>query len=461
MRLKEPDLVIIRELTPKDILKENLSDEIIIELFKNGYFKGDVFTFVGISCDYKLGITIIGYPKYMPQYPNEISLEELVVHVDLVCRVIEKAKTYLNKSIVSKSSEFSEYLIQENKEYVNKYTLANFIIMDYINNGIYIEKNKKNKFNSSKNINWEKTVDIILPVIDRDILYLETIGNGCEEDHSQLITKLHIWILNCCLKLLKGLGKYKEVEVPDILQNFNDEDLQRYVPYIQKKISSLFNNRQIHLLKALITWCDQSIFYQEKMGTTTFDRIWEFAIDKVFGNINNTKSGRPIYCIEDKKYQGVGESIPDTLRVFSKSEEKEGYIGILDAKYYCPEIKEKSMEIYGAPANSDISKQIDYYRHLKSKYNQSYIKFTNAFLFPKYTMENLYENIGYVTKNDEANIEIQNLLSHICIPSTDSIDKVLLYRINVRRLYQYCLLDKKVDDISFYKDFIVPYNILN
>lgn len=456
--MKEPSLLLVQELSSINNLRTVCSDNVINEMRNAGFFKKTSFTFIGVFYSYEEDITVIGYPKYMPKYPDEIELEEVIKHVSLVCKVIEQTKAYLRDSLVDTSNNFSEYINQQSRDYVDKYSLATFIMQDYIKNGVYFSKVRKHMLNVEGNVNWDRTVNSISPIIDKNILYLETMGSEYKADYSQLITSLHIWIINCCSKFLKALGQYQEVEIPEIIHNFQDEELKQYIPYIQKKITNVFSDREVHLLKSLVSWCGVSVFYQKQMGTTTFDRIWELATNKVFGNVNNTKSGNPIYCIDDVRYKAKGDSIPDILRVFSDDIKKQGYIGILDAKYYCPIINNEAKEIYRVPADSDISKQIAYYRYFKSMFKGLDIMFTNAFLLPKYEEDNetLYNNIGYAIKNDEINLEIEKLLHLRCLP-TEKIDKVLLYEINPTCLYRYFLEDKKISNISFYNDFIVPF----
>ena len=176
------------------------------------------------------------------------------------------------------------------------------------------------------------------------------------QDYSQLVTNLHIWIINRCARLLQGIGQFEELELPKVKIEFDDSNLDHYVPYLLSKLTTVFSDREIRLIKALAAWCGQSSFYRNQMGTTTFDRIWEYATKQVFGNIEKTSSGPPSYFINEQEYLARGDAIPDILRVFVHHNSRNGIIGILDAKYYCLQIKEDGMKYMGFGKFRDSSR---------------------------------------------------------------------------------------------------------
>lgn len=457
--MKKPLLLLIRELTPINSSFFSSHTPVVQDLLDNGFFHNQLFSFVGVYYSSSTETTVIGYPKYIPEFNQEEDPTEIINHVDLVCKVVEKARPFLDKSLVESSYDFNPYYNQIGSQWVSAYDLATFILHDYMEYGIYYERTREYKHNGKGNINWRRTISCLQPIIDKEVIYLKTINQFSKEIHSQIITPLHIWIVNRCANLLKGLGKYSELETPEVSEEFNDDNLNQYIPYLLGKLSYVFNDREIRLLKALSSWCEKSTFYRNRFGITTFNRIWEYASKQVFGNIDDTKSGPPKYVIQGTQYIGKGDSIPDILRVFIDKESRKGYIGILDAKYYLPTFAADLNYIYGAPSNADISKQISYYRYLRQQYPGKDIMFTNAFLLPCFSgnINNLYQHIGYAINNDNRNMEIELRMEGIVPKETMKNDQILLFQINPSRLFEACLNEIRIDNAEFIDSFILPF----
>ena len=454
-----PDILLVRELSTLDATSQLHNHPVLPELESNGFISNQRFTFVGVYYSTSTGITVIGYPKYLPELLETSDTPAIISHVNLICQVVEQAQPYLKKSLADSSYVFSAYSTNDQMQHVNRYNLAVSILQDYMTYGIYYSKTNHIMRNGNGAIQWQHTIQSTAPIIDRDIIYLDTFHHQTKQDYSQLVTHLHVWIVLQCARILQGIGQYQELELPEIRVNFDDADLSQFVPYLLGKLTSVFSDREVRLMKALSAWCGQSVFYRNQMGVTTFDKIWEYATKKVFGNIEDTRSGPPSYFLEGEEYRAQGDAIPDILRAFKHVENNCDVIGILDAKYYCPEYNIETHTISGAPANADITKQIGYYRYIKQLYPQDNIKFTNAFLFPsvKVNQEILFEQTGYVCPNRERYNEIDKLLNLANIPPDTRQDRVLLYNINPNTLYRACLNDAKIDDISFYNSFIVPF----
>lgn len=458
--MKSPNVLFIRELTPFNYENPVFCHPVLQELEDNGFFSDKHFTFVGVYYSVKTNTTVIGYPKYMPKYKEGSDALQIIHHVNLVCKVIGKAQQYLKKSLFENTYNFDSYNSNLQKQYVNRYDLAVNILQDYMAYGIYYNKSKQKKRNGRGNILWQRTIQTVNPIINReDVLYLESVNLQNHQDYSQLVTHLHIWIINRCARLLQIIGQCQDLELPEVKLTFDDAYLEQYVPYLLSKLSTVFFDREIRLIKSLAAWCGQSSFYRNQIGITSFDRIWEYATKQVFGNIDDTRSGPPSYYIDNQEYIARGDAIPDILRVFMHQNTKKGIIGILDAKYYCPQIKKHEYEIYGVPANSDIAKQIGYYHYMKQQYCSDSFKFTNAFLFPSLfeSNSNLFRRIGFARPNNKRYDEVDRLLEGITVEESTEQDRVLLYKVDAEALFEACLNEVKVDDETFYKYFVIPF----
>ena len=457
--MKNPNILLIRELTSLDDTNSVFFQPLLQELENNGFFSNKHFTFVGIYYSAETDTTVIGYPKYMPEYKVGTDSTQIISHVNLICQVVEQAQPYLDKSLFDNSYSFNAYISNSQKQYVNRHDLAVSILRDYMTHGVYYSRIKNTKRNSKGDILWHRTIQSIPPVIDRNVFYLETMNRHNTQDYSQLVTNLHIWIINRCARLLQGIGQFEELELPKVKIEFDDSNLDHYVPYLLSKLTTVFSDREIRLIKALAAWCGQSSFYRNQMGTTTFDRIWEYATKQVFGNIEKTSSGPPSYFINEQEYLARGDAIPDILRVFVHHNSRNGIIGILDAKYYCPQINEERHEIYRVPVNSEIAKQIGYYRYMAQLYPDNNIKFTNAFLFPYLFKDKstLFKFIGFACPNNQRYDEIDRLLDEITLKKPIEPDVVLLYKLDAEALFKACLNGIKVDDETFYESFVKPF----
>ena len=454
-----PDILLIRELSVLDESSQLYNHSILPELELKGFFSNQRFTFVGVYYSAHTGITLIGYPKYFPAHIEKHDIPAIIHHVNLICQVVEQARPHLKKSLVDSSYTFNAHSTNEELQYVNRYNLTVSLLQDYMTYGIYYSKTSHIIRNGNGAIQWQHTLQSTAPIFDRDIIYLDTFHRQNKEDYSQLVTHLHIWIVLQCARLLQGIGQYQELELPEPIMCFDDTDLSQFIPYLLGKLTTVFSDREVRLIKALSAWCGQSAFYNTQMGVTTFDKIWEYATKKVFGNIEDTRSGPPSYFFQGVEYRAYGDAIPDILRVFKHEEDGHNIIGILDAKYYCPEYDFNTHSVLSAPANADITKQIGYYRYMKQLYPQNNNKFTNAFLFPSLAgnQEMLFERTGYVCPNRDRYKEIDGLLNVSNLLSPVYQDKVLLYNINPHILFKACLNGIKIDDNAFYNSFVLPF----
>lgn len=439
------------------------------ELDERGFIQKDRFVFVGIYMCRKevtLGIIVVGYPKYFRL--DDERQDKVLNHMNLVCRVIEQAMKEENKIFV-KNYDFNSYFNQEKMREVELIKLADFILKDYIDYGIYKFKLKATKKNGKGRIQWQQTVNKCQAIVESDyIIYHSTINRITLQDFTQSITEIHKAIIHQCYKqVMEPLGEYKYIILPQLNVNL-EEDLSKYTGVIIKYFSQVFSEREITLLKALATWCEASPYYQEKIvGVTNFDKIWEYATREFFGNIEHTKSEVPEYTIENRQYNGEGTAEPDILNVFHYK--SQNCIAIFDAKYYYPKYFNKD-QVKGLPANSDVVKQVDYYHAIKQRYDNITCQFTNAFLIPQFTydfginenmlQDKLYREVGTVKRSRPPKVD--PILKKLEIKGESKQEKeksdfVLVFEVNTEKLYKQVLQGEKIVDKRIYEDYINPF----
>lgn len=481
--MNSKSVIILKEGWSKEECRVICRDDDLFEELEslNGFFKLNKCSFVGMyTSSIRRGkVTIYSCPKYFDfnlemQYTEEL-LDNVKEHINLICRTIHKLIEE-GRNFEESGYQFSVYDNYRERKNINAYELAGYILNDYVKNGLFYHRNKQQKINSKGRTLWPKTISKLQPIIDKqDVIYTKVINRLSAKDYSHLLTSLHSYIVNKCASFLQPLGKYEDVELPEYTYDFGD-DLLSYYDYILTQLSYVYTNRDIALLKALASWCNISNFYKASNGVTCFDKVWEYVTKEVWGNVAETRSDKPSFYIRSKLgeqqiYEGTGEEIPDIIRVIKYGSKI--CIGIFDAKYYYPSKIYRSQKgakgfIWGAPANSDIVKQIAYYNNFKKTYGEE-IYYANAFLMPEFSNEicsdldiekmsshELYRFRGYVESGANNSIRDALMMNGYNITNMKKSDDIVeIFTVQPETLYkQYLSESRKILDNKIYEDFI-------
>ena len=431
-------------------LSHAAQEELKADLAKQGFFSGTSFSFVGIYYSCATEIVVIGFPKYL----SAQSVSQILEHVNLICKVAAKI---FSQSSLRFENQFHPFNPQRTAHISNPYDLAVYLLRDYAENGLYTERKRQIRTDGIGQRNWTQTIQRTAPIFDRSPLYLHPITVKSIRKSSDTITPLHAYIVNQCARLLQPLGLFQSLMLP-ATPNLDHVDLSRYVPTISNKMNQTFSDRELRLLRALRSWCKEGPFNQTRLGVTSFEDFWEAATKKYFGNIEHTRSGPPKYYLNGSgtAYIGSGEAIPDILNA-GTSGSSVPFLAIFDAKYYCPIFDDADSRVYAAPPNSDIAKQIQYYYSLKKQYPTAL--FSNAFLIPCCSDQTIYRCVGYAVQNTDWHDDIATKTS---LPKNSAnfspSDRVLLYQVDPAQLFNACLHDTHISDISVFNDFIKPFN---
>lgn len=459
--MTDPKIIFIREHTQWAELPHELSETLKTELVSQGFFSGTAFCFVGLYYSAREDVVVAGFPKYrdIPDTPRgkRAVLEEL----GLICQLAARAKRVLPSSPAF-DDLFQPFVSAGHSHDTDPYELAVFLMQDYAENGLYTERVRQLRTDGVGHRNWSRTIQRMRPVIDKEPLYLRTVTVQNQRLYSDTITPLHAYVIRRCAKLLQPLGLFEQVLLPDDVRTIEPgEDLARYVPLLNTKMNQTFSERELRLLRALRAWCGLSPYHRVRFGITAFERFWEYAAKEYFGNIAGTGSGAPNYygrtdSGEYERFRGVGQAIPDILYAGISQGGNRG-LAIFDAKYYTPQWDKKAGNIYGAPANSDIAKQIQYFHSLKQRYSGREIQFGNAFLLPHPLQDGLYQYAGYATESSQ---QCQEVLKFF--PSLETIesapDLVLLYLVDPERLWRACLHGAHISTEEIFEEFIRRFN---
>ncbi len=316
------------------------------------FFRRQALILVGI---YTMdnGTMVYSFPQYMKIDLNNIS-ESDIKQLATIARVIEKAH-----NDDETQHKFDPYEYNTVKKPIDRIALAESIITDYCQNGLYAEKHSLNgKFSKGKTL-WGYTVRKSTPFFSENTpIYDSVIKRAIFEKSESLIVELHKKIVHECYDVVHKLKPARSIRMPEY-SKIHGNDLRKYENYILSLLSSVFVQREIELFKMLAAWCSQSSRNYRTIGcTTNFEDEWESVNDAVWGNTNNqcNKSSSPIYHLHGKSYSGIGDAQPDTIRAVNNGDY---HIIIFDSKYYIPrkiEIMPKTQEhlIIGYPANSEL-----------------------------------------------------------------------------------------------------------
>ncbi len=385
------------------------------EILDESCWKKERLVYVGVKRkDNKI---VYCYPKYLNSNESELGENEkqyIKKHMHLIIRVIDKLRDS-GKNIESGDNVFDPTSFKQRKN-VDRMSLALFIINNYIRSGVYTVNEYETGLFSNGKVSWGKTVAKVSPIIDgNNIIYPNQIKKRKTTNDSNIITKLHYYIVGQCLEYLSDRGIEKRIYISRNV--YLGDNLKKYVEILNGELTRVFADRERALLKALISWCDISPYYKESSGTTNFELVWEWINDAIWGNVEYKQSDAPEYrFINERQYSGRGEQIPDTLCIDLNNKNRTCKLDIFDAKYYVPGINYNNNQITGMPASSDISKQVGYRLFLDT--------FING-------INKEYENMG----EEPYKVEFSN---HFLIPKSDTILSYMDIEFSDNELYKEC-----------------------
>lgn len=329
----------------------------------------------------------------------------------------------------------------------NIFVLADFLMLDYAENGLYTSDKVNRSINGPGEINWNETIEELdMFIIDETPFYPEfyTIEPLLDEEH--IIHQIHKAILN---EVSAFLTKF------EILNIFNYEPLQFDITLeelgeldyllncIESEMQVEFSDRKILLLKAMKSYLLKEKFQSTRnqyklFGTRTFHVVWEKVCSQVFANqyeLFKNYIPKPVWTeLATNRTAEEATLIPDIL---VHNIEQNAFF-ILDAKYYLTQFSMNENNHFGVennPGIGDVTKQYLYEQTLRRK--SEIVRESdcyNIFLMPT---EETSEFFGH------ASIDIFD----------DEFKGIYLYRQNAETLYDKYLNNETLETTSF-KEFI-------
>lgn len=404
---------IFKNINENNELKYLLENKIITLLND----KEGMFTFVGILA--LRDKVIIIFPKYKKIVKENFEDRQ---YMNLLFEVLDK---------YSQSSLQETYLIEKSylsdEKIFNLFALYKRLVEDYIEYGLYEREYETQELCGDGEINWERTVNELEGIINKNIVYLNYYTCEEEKEKENQIKNIQKYLLSKAVKYFNKLEFIKNLQIE--LDFYIEEKIDSIEDSIQKidmELMNVFSERKIEILKILKEILkEEQHFFMEGValyGTKNFYNVWEVVCQEVFGNNNSyrKKIPRPRWIeYESKKITEVSTLIPDITYLQGEK------FYILDAKYYSIEFNDEGKLISRAPGVSDIGKQFLYEKSLEKLLENKEIY--NAFIYPSQDIES--KIVGVIEFDIFKEKEIK------------------VIKLNSQKIYQ-AYLDKRILDIE-------------
>jgi len=398
-------------------------DKIIISLIESKYLESNsklhyCFNYVGIiSIDNNL---VCVFPKYFNDKDlNGHLKEEFFKEFKQIIKVLKKYSKHHETPIGNFDFEIKDLFNSE-------LLLADEIIKDYVEFGIYTKESSQLVPDGEGLINWDATLNSIDPVFSkRSPLYYQFLSdNNCIEEE-YVITQLHRFVVNYCINNYAYILDYNLTSDLDPLENIYEIGDEFFLKnLITRELKETFIDRNIRLLRMLNSFIDKK-YNQRKgsdlvlYGTLAYYAVWEKTCSYTFNNKLSYKFIENIITnlsVSDKiKFDGKtfkeiipqplwkeidsgkekevkGTLIPDIVSIINHLHQSEidktkiKAFFVLDPKYYDMVMElndEGDLSVKQNPGIGDITKQILYEHIFKDNFKSYYDTLYNILLFPK------------------------------------------------------------------------------
>lgn len=359
------------------------------------------FSYTGIAAN-RVNLFCI-LPKY---HRGQLKSEK--EYVNQAQQLIKVLKVYQNN--IDLDIPNSELINYSSHAPNSEISLADFILNDYLQNGLwsFIQKNIVN--NSENEVLWEHTIENSFPVISKSPYYFDIYSNENLLLTNSIISKIHNWAINYCAnKYSDLLDIYVDIGDQQLLFLEDIGEKSFLLDAIDKELRVTFNDRNITLLKALAELIRASGQYGENTytlyGKNKFEHVWEAAVSFCLKNQYNSYKkhlSSPTWINNTGSIISEKHTIkPDVIR-WINSEAKSTLL-IIDAKYYLFRFHDINKKAENNPGVNDIIKQY-FYEFVLSRDTSlaAWLKFDtqylNILIFPAQKMSSdLLELIGVVS----------------------------------------------------------------
>lgn len=304
------------------------------------------------------------------------------------------------------------------------------IIKDYKLHGIIATKFKRYEKNGNGKINWTKTFNSNLPIIQKkQLIHVDIVTEKKLKTFSEEITQLHLSILKEIEYHFGWLFKFK---LQNNMVNYRPVNIVKAKKILKKAMILTFNTSDLNRYKMMYSYISKNFLSASHKKTNTnllyafkFDMVWEEMGKSVYEHSENISAKVPQYkwVLYDKREEYRYQR-PDIL-----VEDEQQNLLIIDAKYYNFDGESGDNNL---PSGPDMGKQLLYLHSLKAlnEFKEIYNVFVIPASLPKEKPTNYFATGSFDNKN------LQEIFGNILTYQVDCITMMEHYLENSPKLYE-------------------------
>lgn len=355
----------------------------------------EVRYFVNESAEYNVGLEVkIGEKKNILEVHLPIGYSKEEISNQDIKRILKLIAKQENRDIE-----------KQKRQNMFPILIAEKIIQNFLQYGLYKEKEEVVDLHSKGKINWKKTINYKQPFLNNKIIYANIFRKHTNYFIEGQIQEIQKW---CLSYISKVVGIFFSFKYPNVNLNYGKKQM---ISILENALSQTNQDEQLETLKLLKDFIKQVNFLEVEENHTgiksrRFEYVWQDLIDTI--GIEDKYKYLPqaqYYNLEDKPFNySVKPLLPDTI-----VEGQNGKIYVLDAKYY---------RIGHLPDQYNIFKQVRYGEYVNIVSEKKDI--INAFILPANLGPNNIVVKGYAKLEKSAsNNDYEKIL--VCYVDTRSL----------------------------------------
>ena len=263
-----------------------------------------------------------------------------------------------------------------------------FLIKNYLTNGLYYENENLLSKNGNGKINWKKTIkNNSLSIISNNVVYNDFITQKNKIYFENDITKIYMYCLNMSINELGWFYKLNP------FKNKTNLSISYMINIVKNEMNKTFNEYKRELFSNLLVILKNEAISgnrnRRNVTTKEFEYVFEFLINWLFGTEKTANFNPKAHYVIDKKEIKTNVIRPDTILTFKN--DNSYYCIVIDAKYY-PYNYLNNPSVNNLPAQSSINKQFIYQKYIeqniKTEDGKSYDKVYSIFILPFLAKDN-------------------------------------------------------------------------
>lgn len=355
----------------------------------------EVRYFVNESAEYNVGLEVkIGEKKNV-----------LEVHLPIGYSKEEISNQDIKKILKLIVKQENRDIEKQKKQNMFPILIAEKIIQNFLQYGLYKEKEEVVDLHSKGKINWKKTINYKQPFLNNKIIYSNIFRKHTNYFIEGQVQEIQKWCLSYISKIV---GIFFSFKYPNVNLNYGKKQM---ISILEKALSQTNQDEQLETLKLLKDFIKQVNFLEVEENHTgiksrRFEYVWQDLIDTI--GIEDKYKYLPqaqYYDLDGKPFNySVKPLLPDTI-----VEWQNGKIYVLDAKYY---------RIGHLPDQYNIFKQVRYEEYVNIVSGRKDI--INAFILPANLGSNNIAVKGYAKlEKSNSNNDYEKIL--VCYVDTKSL----------------------------------------